>query len=271
MYDYTKVSLKRAWAFGIFGATSANWRPSCGSYEHDLEWREKPSAVIKPDASMAQCVDMVPRHAKVVTEEGLSVTEHRACGSKTQGQVFVSECGVSKPHTRLEKCGKEEEEMQSQCRASIDDRAAADMNMMENARCRALATGREIAESNMSLAVSEELMPDHGVDFKVDKCDSADTNMADGGDMVSGHTIAEHDVSVAALEPGQISELRGDDLNKRMTEYGEMVPGRGHASEVKMTSLMRRLADPFLVNEVTLAAAEASLRQGMHYEADFKI
>jgi hypothetical protein len=32
--------------------------------------------------------------------------------------------------------------------------------------------------------------------------------------------------------------------------------------EVKINSMMRRLADPFVVNEITLTAAEASFRRG---------
>ena len=226
-------------------------------------------------------------------EPDMSVAKCVECGYMVQGQLSVS---VS--DTSLEKCGEKEEKMpgqsrlftSDQARGIIDDRAAVNMNMIEkggNVSAEALFTECDTAEFDTRVAEEGKILPGHVRVVIDDKCDTAEpeTSVAECRecrDMVRGQmTEVEGDMSnrasatvckTARLEPivtkckERVASLTRDDglaeLNKKMTEYGATVPGQGQATEVKITSLMRRLKDPFLINETTLAAAEASFRRG---------
>ena len=255
----------------------------------------------EPDTSMVQCGYMMPGHARVVigdtavvdfditdsggkvsgrapvskcdtAEPDMSVAECRECVDRVTGQVSVSECGMSEPDTSLTKHGKKGERMLGkgdQARVIIGDLAAPDMNMTENGGNvlgQILVTECGTAEPDTSMAGCVDMVPGQARDVADMKMTELGGEMSDRAPATVCET-AELDPSVTKCKervasPARVDGLAGADMNKNMTEYGEMVPGRARASEVKITSLMRRLADPFVVKETTLAAAEASFRRG---------
>ena len=286
-------------AIGGLAAADTNMTESGGKVFGEALVIESDQA--EPDPSVVQCGDMVPRHARVViggtavvdinitdsggkvsgralvskcntAEPDMSVAECRECVDRVTGQVSVSECGMAETDTSLSKCGKKEVRMPGkgdQARVIIGDLAAPNMNMTENGgnvSGQGLVTECGSAEPDTSMAGCVDMVPGQPRDVADMKMTEFGGEMSDRAPATLCET-AELDPSVTKCKesmasPAIVDGLAGADMNKNVTEYGEMVPGRARASEFKITSLMRRLADPFVVKETTLAAAEASFRRG---------
>ena len=186
---------------------------------------------VESDTRMAECRDIVSGHTMVIIDG--------KCDTAVPGQVFFTDCNTAEGDTRMAEGG---EMLPGHARFVIADEcdtAEPDTRLVECRECGDMVQG-------------------HMTEFGADMSDRASANVGKMSQLGPSVTKCKERVASPARDNG----LEGADSNKKMTECGERVAGRGQATDVRITSLMRRLADPFLVNKTTLAAAEASFRRG---------